>query len=233
MSGADSPPRAATPRVSAPRVIAIDGPAAAGKGTLARRLAAHFGYAYLDTGLLYRAVGFKVLQAGADPADPAAAVKAAQALVPGELGNPELRTDDAANAASKVAAIPEVRRELVNFQRDFAAKPPGSAKGAVIDGRDIGTVVCPRADVKFFVTASLEARAERRLKELRDRGVAGIHSRVLRDMQDRDTRDSQRDTAPLRMADDAILLDTTELDADETFAAALKSIESRERTGSV
>jgi len=213
-----------------PRVIALDGPAAAGKGTLARRLAAHFGYAYLDTGLLYRAVGVAVLRARADPGDVKAAAAAARALTPRDLENPELRGDEAANAASKVAAIPEVRRVLVNFQRDFAAHPPGG-KGAVIDGRDIGTVVCPGAEVKFFVTASVERRAERRLKELRERGIEGIHSRVLRDMQDRDARDSQRDTAPLRMADDAVLLDTTELDADGVFAAALKSIESRGRAG--
>jgi len=210
------------------RVIALDGPAAAGKGTLARKLAAHFGYAYLETGLLYRAVGVRVLRQGADPADPETAVAAAKALTAEDLKDEaKLRSDEAANAASLVAAIPEVRKVLVNFQRDFAAHPPGGAKGAVIDGRDIGTVVCPGAEIKFFVTASLEARADRRLKELRERGIAGIPSRVLRDMQDRDARDSQRDTAPLRMADDAILLDTTELTADEAFAAALKSIEAR------
>ena len=210
------------------RVIALDGPAAAGKGTLARKLAAHFGYAYLETGLLYRAVGARVLRQGADPADPEAAVAAAKALTAGDLEDEaKLRSDEAANAASLVAAIPEVRKILVNFQREFAAHPPCGAGGAVIDGRDIGTVVCPGAEIKFFVTASLEARANRRLKELRERGIAGIPSRVLRDMQDRDARDSQRDTAPLRMADDAILLDTTELTADEAFAAALKSIEAR------
>lgn len=210
------------------RVIALDGPAAAGKGTLARKLAAHFGYAYLETGLLYRAVGIRVLRQGADPAESEAAVAAAKALTAEDLEDEaKLRSDEAANAASLVAAIPEVRKVLVNFQRDFAARPPGGAGGAVIDGRDIGTVVCPGAEIKFFVTASLEARANRRLKELRERGIAGIPSRVLRDMQDRDARDSQRDTAPLRMADDAILLDTTELTADEAFAAALKSIEAR------
>jgi CMP/dCMP kinase len=214
-----------------PRVIALDGPAASGKGTLAKRLAQHLGYAYLETGLLYRAVGLKVLRSGNNPAEAEAAVAAAKALGPDELSDPALRGDEAANAASLVAAIPDVRKVLVNFQREFAAKPPGGARGAVIDGRDIGTVVCPDAWLKFFVTAGLETRANRRLKELLDRGIAGIPSRVLRDMQDRDARDSQRDTAPLRMADDAILLDTTELDADETFAAALKVIEARGTSG--
>ncbi len=215
---------------SPPRLIAMDGPAGAGKGTLARRLAAHLGYAYLETGLLYRAVGLRTLRAGADPSDVNAAVKAAKELNPKDLEDPELRGDTTANTASIVAAYPEVRKILIEFQRGFAAHPPGGARGAVIEGRDIGTVVCPHADIKFFVTASVETRANRRLKELLDRGIAAIHSAVLRDMKDRDSRDSQREAAPLRMADDAILLDTTELTADQVFAAALKSIESR--TGS-
>ncbi len=215
---------------SPPRLIAMDGPAGAGKGTLARRLAAHLGYAYLETGLLYRAVGLRTLRAGADPSDVNAAVKAAKELNPKDLEDPELRGDTTANTASIVAAYPEVRKILIEFQRGFAAHPPGGARGAVIEGRDIGTVVCPNADIKFFVTASVETRANRRLKELLDRGIAAIHSAVLRDMRDRDSRDSQREAAPLRMADDAILLDTTELTADQVFAAALKSIESR--TGS-
>jgi CMP/dCMP kinase len=177
--------------------------------------------------LLYRAVGLKLVRAQADPKDAAAAVKAAGSLAPEDLTDPELRGEAAAVAASLVAVMPEVRRVLVDFQRDFAAHPPGGAKGAVIDGRDIGTVVCPGADVKIFLTASLETRANRRLKELRQRGIAGIHSRVLRDMQDRDTRDMEREAAPLRMADDAVPLDTTELTADEVFAAALGEIESR------
>ena len=208
----------------------MDGPAGAGKGTLAKRLAAHFGYAYLETGLLYRAVGLRTLRAGADPSDVNAAVKAAKELNPKDLEDPELRGDTTANTASIVAAYPEVRKILIEFQRGFAAHPPGGARGAVIEGRDIGTVVCPNADIKFFVTASVETRANRRLKELLDRGIAAIHSAVLRDMKDRDSRDSQREAAPLRMANDAILLDTTELTADQVFAAALKSIESR--TGS-
>ena len=208
----------------------MDGPAGAGKGTLAKRLAAHLGYAYLETGLLYRAVGLRTLRAGADPSDVNAAVKAAKELNPKDLEDPELRGDTTANTASIVAAYPEVRKILIEFQRGFAAHPPGGARGAVIEGRDIGTVVCPDADIKFFVTASLETRANRRLKELRERGIEAIPSAVLRDMKDRDSRDSQREAAPLRMADDAILLDTTELTADQVFAAALKSIESR--TGS-
>ncbi|MFZ0695293.1 MAG: (d)CMP kinase [Alphaproteobacteria bacterium] len=208
----------------------MDGPAGAGKGTLAKRLAAHLGYAYLETGLLYRAVGLRTLRAGADPSDVDAAVKAAKELDPKDLEDSELRGDATANTASIVAAYPEVRKILIEFQRGFAAHPPGGARGAVIEGRDIGTVVCPNADIKFFVTASVETRANRRLKELLDRGIAAIHSAVLRDMKDRDSRDSQREAAPLRMADDAILLDTTELTADQVFAAALKSIESR--TGS-
>ncbi len=225
MSPAQGEP--ASRKKAALKVIAVDGPAAAGKGTLARRLAAHFGFAYLETGLLYRAVGMKLLRAHAKPADVAAAVKAARSLKPEDLDDPELRGEAAAVAASRAAAIPEVRRVLVDFQRGFAAHPPDGAKGAVIDGRDIGTVVCPDADVKFFLTASLETRANRRLKELRERGIAGIHSRVLRDMQERDTRDMEREAAPLRKADDAVPLDTTELTPDEVFAAALRAIESR------
>lgn len=212
-----------------PFVVALDGPAAAGKGTVARRLAAHFGFAYLDTGLLYRAVGLRVREAGHDPSDKEAAVAAARALRAADLEDSRLRTDEAAEAASVVAAIPEVRQVLITFQRGFAGDPPDGAKGAVVDGRDIGTVVCPDADVKIFVTASLETRAERRVKELRERGIAGIHSRVLRDMKDRDARDSQRAAAPMRMAEDAVLLDTTGLDADEVFAAALTVIEPRLR----
>jgi cytidylate kinase len=220
-----------TARRSPPKVIAIDGPSAAGKGTLGRRLAEHFGYAYLDTGLLYRAVGMRVMTAGGDSADKATAVAAAKALSFHDLYDPELRDDEAARAASLVAAIPQVRRVLVEFQRNFAAHPPEGAKGAVLDGRDIGTVVCPGADLKLFVTASLEVRAARRLKELRERGITSIHSRVLQDMTDRDARDSQRDVAPMRKADDAFLIDTTERDADEIFAAALKLTESRDRAG--
>jgi len=208
-------------------IIAIDGPAAAGKGTLARRLAAHFGYAYLDTGLIYRAVGKKVLEAGADPEDAVAAEAVARALSPDDLARDDLRTDDVAQAASKVSAVPGVRAALLEFQRDFAATPPDGVAGAVLDGRDIGTVVCPDAAAKLFVTASTEVRAKRRLKELQDRGGEAIYARVLEDMRERDARDSGRDVSPLEPASDADILDTSELDADQVFAMALEIIASR------
>lgn len=204
-------------------IIAVDGPAAAGKGTLARRLAEYFGLNYLDTGLIYRAVGLAVLRAGGDPADPEAASAAARRLDPAMLSDPDLRGEHAGAAASKVAAIPGVRSALLDFQRSYAQRKPG----AVVDGRDIGTVVCPRAEVKLFVTASLEKRAERRLKELLDKGLSVIAERVLQDMKERDERDSARSVAPLVPADDAVVLDTTELDADAAFAAAVSLISQR------
>lgn len=210
-------------------VIAIDGPAAAGKGTLSRRLAAELGFAHLDTGSLYRAVGVGVLRAGGDPADPASATAAALALSPddGVLNDPVLRSDEAAQAASKVAAIPAVRAALLDFQRRFAAFPPGDAKGAVLDGRDVGTVVCPDAPAKLFVTASVEARAARRLKELQDRGLPADPAAVLADMKARDERDSNRSAAPLKAANDAVLLDTTALDADAAYVAALAAVRAK------
>ncbi|MBI2584602.1 MAG: (d)CMP kinase [Rhodospirillales bacterium] len=202
-------------------IIAIDGPAAAGKGTLARRLAKHFGLAYLDTGLIYRAVGMAVVRADGDPNRPETAEKAARALKPEDLEAQDLRSDAAADAASRVSAIPGVRQALLAFQRKFAKNPPKGAKGAVLDGRDIGTVVCPDADIKLFVTARVEVRAERRFKELRERGLEAIHGRVLADMKERDARDSARPVSPLEPAKDAYQLDTSELDADQAFAAAL------------
>jgi cytidylate kinase len=207
-------------------IIAIDGPAAAGKGTLARRLAAALGFDYLDTGLLYRAVGMAVARGGGDPADQALAAAAALRLVPADLQAADLRGDDAAQAASKVAAIPPVRAALLDFQRAFAHRPPGG-RGAVLDGRDIGTVVCPDATVKLFVTASVEKRAERRVKELLGRGLGAIQDAVLAEMRERDARDSTRAVAPLVAAEDAFVLDTTELDADRAFAAAIEVIHSR------
>ncbi len=206
-------------------IIAIDGPAAAGKGTLARRLARHFGLALMDTGLIYRAVGMNMVRAGLDPDDAETAADTARRLEPGDLEAGDLRSDQAADAASRVSAIPAVRSALLEFQRRFAGQPPAGAAGAVLDGRDIGTVVCPDADVKLFVTASPEVRAERRLKELQDRGLDAIYARVLEDMRERDARDSARDVSPLEPAADAILLDTSGLDADQVFARALELIE--------
>jgi cytidylate kinase len=200
--------------VTAP-VIAIDGPAAAGKGTLARRLAAHFGLPHLDTGLLYRAVGLKAEETGLPPAEVAAGLEAA------DLANSELRTDRAGQAASKVAAMPEVRANLLDFQKKFASQ----ATGAVLDGRDVGTVICPDAHVKLFVTASVESRAERRYQELREKGLDPIKPRVLAEMAERDRRDSERAAAPLKAAPDAFHLDTSDMDADAAFAAALAFIE--------
>lgn len=205
-------------------IIAVDGPAASGKGTLARRLARHLNLAHLDTGGLYRATALHALRAG-DPADPGIAEAAARQVRPSDLDDPRLRDEDVAQAASIVAAIPGVRAALLDFQRSFAASPANGARGAVLDGRDIGTVVCPDADAKLFVTASVEARARRRFKELQDLGVGSIYERVLQDMKDRDARDSGRRTAPLVPADDAFVLDTTTLDADAAFAAALHFIE--------
>jgi CMP/dCMP kinase len=205
-------------------IIAIDGPAASGKGTLARRVAGHFNLAHLDTGGLYRAVALHALEAGGDPADPALAEAAAKQVRAGDLADPRLRDEAVARAASVVAAIAEVRRALLAFQRDFARHPPGH-RGAVLDGRDIGTVICPDADAKLFVTATLEARAARRLRELRESGAEAIYEAVLQDMKDRDARDSHRRAAPLVPADDAFVLDTTALDADAAFAAALDFIE--------
>ena len=206
-------------------IIAIDGPAAAGKGTLARRLAEHLKFAYLDTGLIYRAVGKKVTDMGADPEDAEVAETVARSLSAEDLEADGLRTDEAAQAASKVSAIPGVRAALLEFQRSFAAEPPAGKKGAVLDGRDIGTVVCPDAPVKLFVTASAEVRAERRFKELQDRGLEAIYARVLEDMKERDARDSSRATAPLEPAKDAHQIDTSALDADQVFAQALEIVD--------
>ena len=208
-------------------IIAVDGPAAAGKGTLARRLAAHYRLAHLDTGKLYRATALETVLAGADPADPVAATAAAGRVTPALVGDPRLGEERIAQGASVVAAIPGVRAALLTFQRDFARHPPGGERGAVLDGRDIGTVVCPDADAKFYVLASLEARAKRRFKELRDAGADAIYERVLQDMKDRDARDSQRRTAPLRPADDAFVLDTTALDAEAALAAAITYIDGK------
>jgi cytidylate kinase len=200
-------------------VIAVDGPAAAGKGTLARRLAAHLGLPYLDTGLLYRAVGRRVLDTGADPRDPAIAEATARALTPADLDRADLRSPEAAIAASAVAAQPAVRAALLEWQRDF-----GRSHGAVLDGRDIGTVVFPDAPVKIFVTASAEERARRRWLEL---GGHGDPAEVLAQLRARDEQDAARAVAPMIPAHDAVLIDTTELDAEAAFAAALSVVEAK------
>ncbi len=207
-------------------IIAVDGPAAAGKGTLARRLATALGLPYLDTGLLYRAVGRRVLDAGADPRDAAQAEAAARSLAPGDLDRGDLRGPMADMAASAVAAIPAVRAALLDFQRVF-----GRDHGAVLDGRDIGTVVFPDAPVKLFVTASVEERARRRFVELRGRGVAADPAQVEAEIRDRDAQDANRPVAPLKPAADALLLDTTALDADAAFAAAMVMVEGRLEKG--
>lgn len=205
-------------------IIAIDGPSAAGKGTIAGKIAAHFGYAHLDSGALYRAVALALLRAGREPSDAAAAVSAAEDLDPEIMSEPAIRDQETGAAASLVAAIPEVRRALVHFQREFASHPPGGAAGAVIDGRDIGTVVCPQADVKLFITATDEERARRRMLELKGRGEAHDYEEVLSEIQARDQRDIERETAPLKRATDALLLNTTNLDIEAAFQAALDLI---------
>lgn len=205
-------------------VIALDGPAASGKGTLARRLAEAFDLAYLDTGSLYRAVGARLLAEGADPQDGEVAAAVAEALSPSDLQRPDLRSQAVGAAASVVAAQPRVRQVLLDFQRSFAAQPPDGRAGAVLDGRDIGTVVCPDAPVKIYVVASPEVRAERRHRELIARGESSIYPQVLAEIRERDARDSARSTAPLKPADDAVLLDTSELDIEAAFEAAKRIV---------
>ena len=208
-----------------PLVIALDGPAASGKGTLARRIAAHFNYAYLDTGSLYRAVAYDVLRRGEAPADESAGLRAAKALDPAMLDDPDilaaLRTDAVGTAASVVAAQPDARSAILQIQRDIADTPPDGKAGAVLDGRDIGTIVCPDAAHKIFVTARAEIRAERRWQELRQHDPQVSLEGVLADLKARDQRDSARATAPMRAAQDAHLLDTSDLSIEEAFAAAL------------
>ena len=194
--------------------IAIDGPAAAGKGTIGRALSRHFGFAHLDTGLLYRATGRRLLT-GLNP------VEAAQSLRDEDLDADDLRTPDVSQAASRVAAIPEVRQALLDFQRAFARR----AGGAVLDGRDIGTVICPEAEVKLFVTASDTERARRRHKELSESGHAATLDEVMEDLRQRDARDSARAAAPLKPAEDALQLDTSELTIDQAVAAAVAEVE--------
>jgi len=200
--------------MSSPFTISIDGPAAAGKGTISKAVAAHFGVAHLDTGLLYRAVGARMLH-GEDP------IAAAQSLVAGDLEDPDLRTAAVAQSASKAAVIPEVRAALLDFQRAFARR----SGGAVLDGRDIGTVICPRAEVKLFVTASADVRAERRLAEFLEHAFTTELYTVLADVKARDDRDMNRADAPLRPADDAVLIDTSKLSIDEAVAKAVAAVD--------
>ena len=202
-------------------IIAIDGPAASGKGTIARQIASIYGLHYLDTGLLYRAVAKAVLDAGHSPDDVTRAIEAAVMLDPSKFDDSALKTQAVTEAASVVAAIPEVRQALINYQRGFATKPPG----AVLDGRDIGTVIAPGADIKIFVVASPEERARRRTMELKARGEAAEEQDVLADLLRRDERNSRRTAAPLKAAPDAHLLDTTHLGVDAAFRAAVDIIE--------
>jgi CMP/dCMP kinase len=202
-------------------IIAIDGPAASGKGTLGKRLAAHFGLRHLDTGLIYRAVAKALLDAGAPLDDRTQAVAAARALDPTAFDERVLKGHAIGEAASIVSAIPEVRAALLAFQRDFAATPPG----AVLDGRDIGTVICPAADVKIFVVAAPEVRARRRAAELRAAGQPADEAAILEDIRRRDERDRTRSVAPLKAADDAIELDTSKLDIEAAVAAAIELVE--------
>ncbi len=204
-------------------IIAIDGPAASGKGTIARRLAAHFGLPHLDTGLLYRATARVLLDEGSRLDDVEKAVSAARGLALLDFDEERLRGREMGEAASVVAAIPQVRAALIDMQRAFAARP----QGAVLDGRDIGTVIAPEADAKIFVTASPEARAQRRALELRGRGETVDYASILQDIRKRDQRDSERADAPLKPADDAKILDTTDLNIEAAFATALAMVEAR------
>ena len=216
-------------------VIAIDGPAASGKGTLARKIAEELNYALMDTGALYRAVGYEVLQAGGNPEDEVAALVATNDLkhklktagTDDVLGNPGLRTDETGNAASKVAAMGGVREALLKLQRDFATNPGEAFKGAVLDGRDIGTVICPDAQAKLYITASDEIRAQRRTKELQLKDITVTYEAVLKDMRARDARDTARKAAPMKPADDAFILDTSDLDPAQVLEKALSFIRTR------
>ncbi|GJL85608.1 MAG: cytidylate kinase [Micavibrio sp.] len=217
-------------------IIAIDGPAASGKGTLSRNIAEKLHYAHMDTGSLYRAVAFEVLEADGDPENESDSVRAAQSLTKkiGEasspssiLDNPKLREDDVAVGASKVAAIQRVRDRLVTLQRDFAQNPGEGYEGAVLDGRDIGTVICPEASVKLYVIADIEIRAERRMKELQSKGIAATSGTVLEDMRARDARDTERKSSPLKPAEDAVMVDTSQLSESEVLEKALEIIQEK------
>ncbi len=216
-------------------IITIDGPAAAGKGTLAAALAKHYKLAYFDTGMVYRAVGLQMVLQKLDLTDESAAEKVAKQLTFTQMmelsRHPDFRSDVGGQAASKVSAFPKVRAALLKMQQDFSLNPVFAdgtpANGAVYDGRDTGTVVCPHADIKFFVTASMEVRAERRYKEFVAKGINTTYEKVLQDMTERDKRDSERATAPLKPAEDAVMMDTSAMNSEQEIAAAIKIIEER------
>jgi cytidylate kinase len=213
--------------MSKPVVVAVDGTAASGKGTLAKKLARHFNFPQLDSGALYRLTALAVLEKKGDPKNEADAVKGARAIDLSRAGDPEIRTDVVGKAASDVAAIPAVRQALFDFQRDFLLSPPGHAEGAVMDGRDIGTVIAPDATAKLFVDARPEVRAHRRWLELKGLGIRRDEAQVLAEINARDAADRSRAVSPLKQAADADLLDTSDLDADAAFRAGLALVQAR------
>ena len=212
---------AAKPSVSQSIVIAVDGTAASGKGTLAKKLAQHFGFAHLDSGALYRLAAFSVLEAKGNPQNEADALRGAQTIDFNLAGDPRIRTDIIGKAASHVAAIPAVRTALFDFQKNFLTNPPGGGPGAVMDGRDIGTVICPTATAKLYVDARVEVRARRRWAELKAMGIRRAEQDVVAELAARDAADKSRPISPLKQAPDADLLDTSDLGIDAAFAAAL------------
>ena len=214
---------ASPPKSSRPILIAVDGPAASGKGTIARALAERYGLPHMDTGILYRSVALTMVRFGGDPASEFEAVRACEGTPQVDLADPDLRSEIVGSIASRISAYPGVRAALLERQRNFAAQP----SGAVLDGRDIGTVIAPKATAKLFVTASAEVRARRRVGELLARGIQAHLPDVLIDIRARDERDSGRDTAPLKQAEDADLLDTSEMDIDQAIAAAIELVETR------
>ena len=210
-------------------IVTVDGPAGVGKGTLAKRLAATFDFAYMDTGLLYRAVGATLVERGADPGDAAAAVNAARLLRLEDIQESSvLRSEDIGQVASVVATIPEVRGALLAFQRAFANNPPNDATGAILDGRDTGTVVCPHADLKIFLTANISTRARRRLEQLHKAGKNNTYAAVFKHVESRDLRDSKRALAPLKPSSDALVINTTDLGKNAVFEFARARIAAKQ-----
>jgi cytidylate kinase len=214
------------PKVPQSLVIAVDGPAASGKGTIARALARHFGLPHMDTGLLYRAVALNLMRMGGDPSNEFAATRACD-IAQIDLSDPELRSEAIGGIASRISTYPSVRAALLDRQRNFAAQPGG----AVLDGRDVGTVIAPSAQVKLFVTASPEVRAGRRLRELDSRGMHAHFDEILADIRSRDARDAEREAAPLQKAPDALTLDTSDLDPDQSAARAIAMVEDAMKSG--